>query len=208
ATAVREVEFVDNQGQLVRGSAWIQEQVGEGWGRANQLDAQLRHEAAKLYGPDHYSSDGAVRLIADPNQLELRKAVEEALVERAIFGETIDDHGGNLIMAMEGGKPKVYNIDLDYAFNEQPEPLWISAPNKGVIRKIMPALSGQQLSPETVSRVQSFVSKYDSDAGRQHLKDLGLTDAEVNAMLSRAKWFVDHRQFPPMEFSPPGYDGT
>jgi hypothetical protein len=122
----------------------------------------------------------------------LRSQVEQAFVERHIYGDT-DPSAFNMVLTPD---LRVQNIDLDMSFHNSYQPDLTSSPAYGINHQLFNDFSGKPLLPSTVAKVNSFVRRYHNDAGRAALMDLGLSSSEANAMLSRAAWFARNRVHP------------
>lgn len=164
--------------------------VQEASGR--QFDQSIRELAAERHGGDA-SSDSVSRLLQE--EPIVKRQVEQAFLERLIYGDS-DNHAANFIMHGEGTSLRVQNIDLDYGFPPDTEPSWLTHGMQGVNRVLNVDFSEQPINPEFLAKVRRFVEKHDNMVGRRTLMNLGLTGAEVNGMLGRAKWLAENGRFP------------
>jgi len=176
-TALRTFE---RNGEPVR--AWIQDASGGTFGD------RMRALAKERYGQ---TSDAAVsRMVKEDPQLHLQ--VEQAFVERLIYADT-DPSAFNMVLTPDR---RVQNIDLDMSFHGSPTPEVTSSPAYGINHQLLEDFSGQPLSTSTLSKVSSFVRRYNNESGKAALIELGLRPSEVSAMLSRAQWFARNGIFP------------
>lgn len=128
---------------------------------------------------------------------KLRREIEQAFLERLIYGDG-DAHGENFRMVDRGGgRVAVVSIDLDQSFSKHETPIMVASPNQGYNEDLFKYFSNAPLSKEFRDKVDAFVKHYDNDEGRKHLKSLGLSGAEVDALLARVRWFSENGKFPP-----------
>src|SRR5262249_45268526 len=141
----------------------------------------IRQLAKERYGST--SDDAVSQLIKeDP---ALKREVEQAFVERLIYGDP-DNHAGNFVLVETPGGTKVQSIDLDYAFSAKRQPTWECMDSSaGPNSRLHADFSKQPISESTLGKVKSFVEKYDTPAGREHLAELGLKPKEIDGVLSR-----------------------
>lgn len=165
---------------------WIQEDAGE------KFDYAIRAAASKLLGS---TSDRAVsQLVAETPAL--RSAIEEAFVERMVYGDS-DDHAGNFTMTRTGDQWIVRNIDLDYGFPPDTTPSWLSMPQiQGSMGILHRDFSERPISAPVLAKLEKFLATHDGPDGRALLLQTGLTAEEVNGMMGRTRWLVENRQFP------------
>ena len=117
---------------------------------------------------------------------QLRDQLEQATAERAIIGD-YDVNLGNITASNENGQWTVGNIDLDKthgAFGIDSVPT-VNSP-----------LAGKLISSSTLEKLDAMVKKLDTPEGRQSLKAIGLNDEQANALLLRAHYLLEHKQFP------------
>src|SRR5262249_28722462 len=98
-------------GKLQRG--WVQEKSGV------TFEDGIRQLAKERYGS---TSDDAVSQVIKEDPA-LKREVEQAFVERLIYGDP-DNHAGNFVLVETPGGTKVQSIDLDYAFSAKRQPTW------------------------------------------------------------------------------------
>src|SRR5262249_1683614 len=177
-------------GQLQRG--WVQEKCGE------PFEVRIRALAKERHGSD--SNDAVVALIM--NDPRLKQSVEEASVERLIYGD-LDHNLRNLVMEDTPNGLKVRNVHLVSAFPRTRAPIWWANDPLKLSHHLHVAFGDAPLSATTVSKIHDFVLKYDSAAGRGQLANLGLWSSEIEGVLSRARWLGEHGRFP----SPRGLSG-
>ncbi|MBY0549757.1 MAG: FHA domain-containing protein [Candidatus Obscuribacterales bacterium] len=126
----------------------------------------------------------------------LRREIEQAFLERLIYGDH-DAHAGNFrIVPRRGGGVSVVNIDLDHAFAKNEAPIMETAANQGVNEELFKYFSNSPISKEFKDKFDRFVKQYDNEEGRKQLKALGLSGAEADALLSRVRWFAEKGKFP------------
>ncbi len=127
--------------------------------------------------------------------LKLRRAVEQAYLERMVYGDE-DAHSLNLLLKRTTDGVKVVNIDLDHGFSSNPLPEMITSSAHGVNKDLFEYFQKKAISPEFHEKLSDFVKKYDNDAGRKELQSFGLSKVEVDAMLSRTRSLVEKGKFP------------
>ncbi|HEY9792449.1 MAG TPA: FHA domain-containing protein [Candidatus Obscuribacterales bacterium] len=134
---------------------------------------------------ENKSTRGVLQLYNDPNNAAFRESFQEAMVERLIYGDP-DTHLGNFTLNDFNGKMRVANIDVEQSFTH------IDVPPPPQVE----FLQGQELSVETLGKIQSFVRTLEKS--RAQLKELhpSLTDDDINRMVSRARWFLEKQRFP------------
>src|SRR5262249_20391500 len=130
---------------------------------------------------------------------ELKKAVEEALLERALIGDDDPNSGNWVIKKDTNGKYKVRNIDLVEGFNPDHEPVLMGGLG-GIGDRISLDFSEKPISPELREKVTRFVERYDTPAGREQLLKTGLKPEEVDAYLARARHISETGKFPRIKF--------
>jgi hypothetical protein len=139
-------------------------------------------------------NDAVSRLVKENPQL--KHQIEQAFAERLIYGDW-DNHAGNFVIVETANGPKIQSIDLDHAFSAKKKPEWIAGDSTALVNARLHAdFSGQQLSADTVSKIKSFLQEFDTAAGRQQLRKLGLEPKEIDGLLSRAKYLADRGRFP------------
>jgi hypothetical protein len=181
-TASRDI-MVD--GQRVNG--WIQDASGE------TFEHKIRELARERFGGRGSTEDVSRLIKEDP---ELRRQVEQAFVERLIYGDW-DNHALNYVIVETPVGVKVQSIDLDHAFGSAKVPGWVEGKAAhGVNSRLHADFSEQPLSEGTLGNIRNFVENYDTPAGRQQLADLGLKPQEIDGMLARARWLADEGKFP------------
>ncbi len=163
-----------------------------------ELDKMARERYPMSEHPDLYKDGKANEAISrmmreDP---ELKKAVEEAYVERILLGDN-DANSGNFVISKDAnGKYKVRNIDLDFGFGTHHAPEMSGGPGFGLSNQMFLELSEKPLSPELREKIGKFVEKYDTPEGRQELLKTGMKQDEVDAYLARARALSETGKFP------------
>jgi hypothetical protein len=192
--ATVERDFVVN-GQVKHG--YIQDASGqrfqEQWGEGGIVDL------AKQRYPDAAAGDAVSRLVKE--NPEIRKQVEEAFVERLIYGD-IDGHPLNMVVVKEPNaltgaeRVKVQNIDLDLAFPADKTPDWGPWSGQGVNARLQADFAQQPLSAEARQKIERFIQKYDTPEGRADLARAGLKPEEIAGVVGRARWLAAEGKFP------------
>ncbi|HEY9788722.1 MAG TPA: RHS repeat domain-containing protein [Candidatus Obscuribacterales bacterium] len=166
--------------------AWVQLRVGD------SLEYGLADLALAKYGDDSYES--IMRLIQEEPQLRLQ--LEQAFVERLIFGDS-DMHSFNFRIERTADGVRIYNVDIERGFTDSNTPGWSSLPTiQGITADIIADFSGQPLSARTREALATFLRNYDNPSGRQRLRDAGLSDSAIDAMFARARWLSENGGFP------------
>src|SRR5262249_15376077 len=159
------------------------------------FEARIRELARERLGIQDRVASGDVALLVKEDP-QLHRQVEQAFVERLIYGDC-DDHSQNFVIVETPGGPRVQSIDLDYAFTGAHQPTWDTGrPHQGVNSRLHADFSEQALSPDTLGKIQVFVRTYNTPEGRQQLAGLGLTCNQVDGLLARAQWLADKGKFP------------
>jgi hypothetical protein len=120
---------------------------------------------------------------------QLRDLLEQAIAERAIIGDN-DGHFGNLTVSKRQGNWTVGNIDItpgEGAFSITAMP------------KVERRFREQRISSVTLGKIETLVSDLDSPTGRKNLEQIGLSNAQTNALISRARFLLEHKRFPDVE---------
>ena len=142
------------------------------------------------------------QLIENLNQNPgLKKSLAESWAERMTYGEW-DNHSLNQIVERTADGDAAGNIDLGDGLRAAKTQLDL-VPNAGLLRSyersnsyIYKELGGKPLDPEIVQKMQSFVDRSSSDAGRQKIQDLGLTPQQAEGVLGRTQWFASNKVLP------------
>jgi hypothetical protein len=180
-TAPRE-EMRLPDGRLTKG--WIQEDAGE------KLEIGIRELAGRRYGSG--SNNNVSRLVKE--NPKLHASVEEAFIERIIYGDQ-DDHSGNFTIAMDGSMV-VRNIDLDYAFEKDSTPTWTADNYKGINARLHADFSEQPFSPQLRDKLSEFLKRFDNIDGKAELVQTGISAEEIDAVMARTRWLVAEGKFP------------
>jgi hypothetical protein len=132
-------------------------------------------------------SDSAEFLQALESNAQFSDQLEQALVERGIYGAT-DGHAWNLALKVRDGRPTISNLDLDddTAFGQAAQP---PAPDLDVMRQ-------RPLSQNTMAKVRQFIASLTNGPLRETAEQVGLSQEQRNAMWQRAQWYLDHGRFP------------
>lgn len=150
----------------------------------------IENSVLKQYALSEYQQEQIVRYFHD--NTDLSRALGESLVERAILGDT-DESPANFLIGVAG---EIRLTNLDYAFNHSPAPTWLWGPQKGFMNKVMESLSLRRLPDSTIKRIEEFVALLHSAHGHQRLIAQGLSHKQLDAIRSRAQWFIDNKTFP------------
>src|SRR5262249_37326445 len=130
---------------------YIQDASGKRF-QEQSLDGGIVDLAKKRY-PGSEARDAVCRLVNETP--ENRKQVEEAFVERVIYGD-IDGHPLNMLVvkepnALTGAEiVRVQNIDLDYGFPSDKTPDWGPWSGQGVNGRLQADFAQQPLSSEAM----------------------------------------------------------
>jgi YD repeat-containing protein len=183
-------QVVTHKGQPQDGvEGWIQKKNGDQFEREMQ---NLAHQKLGRHG--HQAVSELVK--GDPH---LRKQVEQAFVERLIYGDR-DSLSTNFVVVNENGQTMVRNIDLQEAFGQHRVPDWQALPKHGINERLHRDFSDKPLSSDVREQIQKFVETWNTEAGRKELADsLNLSTTEVGAMLTRAEWLAEKGRFPRAE---------
>jgi len=154
--------------------------------------------ASERYGGRGSNNEVAHLVKEDP---EIHKQVEQAFVERLIYGD-FANHSGNFVVAPEAGHVMVRNIDLEHGFPSHKTPEWNRVAGPGENQRLRADLSGQPLSKETRDKIDRFVKLYSKEEGRADLAKAGLKPDEIDGLLSRARWLATEGRFPEAKTGP------
>lgn len=156
-----------------------------------QLELEMTHMASQRYGSARTAD--IIRLLdEDP---KLRRALEQAYLERMVYGDE-DAHSLNFLVRQTKDGVKVANIDLDHGFSRNPVPELVTSTAHGVNKDLFEYFQKKPIAAEFREKLSGFLKKYDNDEGRKELQALGLSRPEVDAMLSRTRWLVEKGKFP------------
>lgn len=143
--------------------------------------------------------DRMMALRSDAELPQLKRQLEQAIIERHIMGD-FDDHAENLLVLMDDtGKYRIRNFDMDFAFSKNEEPVFHRRAKVGKFNNhVFEALEQSPLSIETVQTIQHFV---DNPETRSTLVEIGFSDSEIRSIMNRAQFYLQHKRFPQLKGS-------
>ncbi len=177
-TALR---LAEKDGRPIR--VWIQDASA-----GTTFEQGMRQITAKKFGK--FNDKNVVRLMGESP--ELRVQVEQAFVERMLYGDT-DFHSSNMVV---DPRMRVRNIDLDCAFHSNQVPGVTSSTAFGVNHTLLEYFSQRKLSEGIHQKLRDFSRTCNS----AKLGEVGLYPSESIPLLRRAQWFDQEGIFP--EFHP------
>jgi hypothetical protein len=178
---------------------WIQKMAGR------DLINALPEIAKVKYGKGE--EEDVARLVRETP--ELKKQLETAFYERLLYGD-LDTWASQLMMPgaeaalkqAAAGKPisannwQVQNIDADFSFLPHEIPSWSMKSTFGHQYVLPGDFAGAPISENLLKTTENMVSRYTTPKGQTELRMMGLTEPEINGMLSRGRWFIENRTFP------------
>lgn len=132
----------------------------------------------------------------------LQNGIKGALGERMVFGEW-DNHSLNIIVRDTEAGRVVKNIDMADALRPATSKIDLT-PTPGLLRsyeglnaRLYGELAGKPISSDFKGNLQNFIQRYDSPQGRMLLQQqAGWSHAQIEGVIGRSKWFVEHGVFP------------
>jgi hypothetical protein len=177
-------------------SGWIQEAAGK------PLESELRSRAVEQFGTTTHMDQDVAKILANDPVLE--KQVEQAVVERLVYGD--HDIATRNIGVTSGagadgqsGVTAVRNFDLGEGFSESTTPELHSYQNNLSTIGLQNAFSGKPLSQGVRETLRTFVSRYDNPAGLEALRQTGLSDGQLQGVVGRARWLADRGSMPEVD---------
>jgi len=182
--------FFAKRAAQARNDSWQIDALERSARSGNPVKVIVSNNAGKTVYEEFARSDRH-RSMRDPikemESMGLGQASKKAIVDREIIGDS--DHNWTNFTFVVDSEPTIHNIDLEKAFTTNSKPtlrdFWLRP------------LSRQILGSSMVSHIGRFVDAYGTRQGFQILEDLQMYPPEIDGVLSRAQWFVDHKTLPP-----------
>jgi hypothetical protein len=115
---------------------------------------------------------------------DLERSFRQSAIERYIFGDG-DTQSRNFVVSESNGRLSVANIDMEEGFG-------LDVPDRMVVKSeelapLYERLSEKGLDSTEQGGVQQFLKNWDTADGHARLKSMGLSEAQIAAMVGRAK---------------------
>jgi hypothetical protein len=149
--------------------------------------------AGKWFGLE-LGRDKAASIDSNP---ALKQNLEEMLAFDLMVGKN-DQNGSNY---QEHPTEGIVSIDVEPQYNYLKEPV-INTRWKNSITSAYTTFANQPISSGTLTKLQTFYDQFSTPEGQSKLADLGLETNnmfgrnEIDLLLGRTKWLLDHGRFP------------
>jgi|AGTN01.3.fsa_nt_gi hypothetical protein len=162
------------------------------------LNSYLNKQAVGKFGSG--SMQNMLRVFRE--DVALQNGIKGALGERMVFGEW-DNHSMNIIVRETEAGRVVKNIDMadglrptQTKLDNTPTPGFLDGYDK-LNSRLYGELAGKPIGSDFKGNLQNFLSRYDNAQGRMLLQEQsGWSHAQIEGVIGRSKWFVEHGIFP------------
>lgn len=162
------------------------------------LHSYLTKQAMAKFGSG--STKNMLRVFKEDQALQ--NGVKGALGERMVFGEW-DNHAMNIIVRETEAGRVVKNIDMadglkpvKSKIDMTPTPAFLHG-WEGLNARLYAEFAGKPIGSDFKVNLQDFLQRYDNPQGRMLLQEQsGWSHAQMEGVIGRSKWFVEHGFFP------------
>jgi LysM repeat protein len=182
---------------VVNGKAetgWIQEAVGK------PLESLLKERAQTEFGTTSRMNEDVAKILdSDP---ALRSKVEDAVVERIVYGDK-DIGAKNIGVSADGSGTSVRNFDMGEAFSTDVvdhAPSLSSYQNSLTTLGLQNSMSGRAISPEMTRKLSEFVGEFGDVTGAERLsQSTGLSAEQTAGVIARTRLLVFDGKLPTVD---------
>lgn len=128
----------------------------------------------------------------------LKEQLEQACLERLLYGNK-DDGPSNFVAVEVDGQTRIRNIRMQFSFPREVQLSWGDGSAKDVTSEVHKEFEGKPLSPNCLKLVINFVQLAETEDGRDRVQVCGLSDPEIDALIARARGFLETKSFPTIE---------
>lgn len=179
-------------GQVNKG--WIQEAAGK------PLEGVLKERALSQFGTTSNMNEDVAKILE--NDPALRSKVEDAVVERIVYGDK-DIGAKNLGVSTSEAGTQVRNFDMGEGYSTNVvdyAPSLSSYQNSLTTIGLQNAMSGRPLSAEMTQKLAEFVAKYGDANGAERLSQAtGLSAEQTTGVVARARLLAADGKLPTVD---------